>query len=163
MKGFRKTSSAKIPCMNWRSCIAKTDENGNPGLSVLDHCRIVGEVSRALLDHIAPTVTDLLGENPALVAALHDIGKASPGFQKKCWGSHLLDTAPELAKYHGAMEELHARVSEAALNSYMDARFASAPIAAIAGIHHGDRDKPAPMEIKMASLGGRSGQNSAGN
>src|SRR5690349_10340817 len=61
-------------------CWAKTTEDGKPGINVRDHCLNVGCVAEALLAEV------ILRAPPGAVtlAALHDVGKVSPGFQKKC-------------------------------------------------------------------------------
>ena len=62
-------------------CWAKTTEDGQPGISVRDHCLNVGSMAEALL------VGALLAAprpGVATLAALHDVGKVSPGFQRKC-------------------------------------------------------------------------------
>src|SRR3954468_22714984 len=61
-------------------CWAKTTEDGKPGINVRDHCLNVGCVAEALLAEV------LLPAPPGAttLAALHDVGKVSPGFQKKC-------------------------------------------------------------------------------
>jgi len=64
---------------------AKTDTEGNPGLSVFEHCCHVGWVAFELLQqsrnipHIK--ITPLAA---AVIAATHDVGKWSPGFLCKC-------------------------------------------------------------------------------
>jgi CRISPR-associated endonuclease/helicase Cas3 len=57
---------------------AKTID-GLPGISVLDHCLNVGTVAQALLRRIHPLVID----GVATMAAAHDVGKISPGFESK--------------------------------------------------------------------------------
>ena len=57
-------------------CWAKTTEDGQPGISVRDHCLNVGCVAEALAGRAAARCPTL--------AALHDVGKVSPGFQRKC-------------------------------------------------------------------------------
>lgn len=134
-------SHEEIPALPWQECFAKTTEDGRPGLSVLEHCRNVGEVARALLSEIPPPVVPLLGGNPGCVAALHDIGKVSPGFQLKYFSDSLRTRLPELARH--AVEGYctrHAEISEAALLAFLAGDSAAPGIAAVAGIHHGRRE-----------------------
>lgn len=64
---------------------SKTDSEGNPGLSVFEHCRHVGWVAYELVNQ-SKTIPHL-EINPliaSLVAAIHDVGKWSPGFLHMC-------------------------------------------------------------------------------
>ena len=63
---------------------AKTTSCGDPGVSVQDHCINVGCVARALLDSFPPILRNIFPAGIATLAALHDLGKISPGFQVKC-------------------------------------------------------------------------------
>lgn len=65
-------------------CWAKTTSDGRPGISVRDHCLNVGCVAQVLIERLPSRLHNLLPEGAAILAALHDIGKVSPGFQKKC-------------------------------------------------------------------------------
>ncbi len=62
---------------------AKTTPEGSPGINVRDHLRNVGHVARLLGAQNLPLL-DLLGlnlEGVASLAACHDVGKISQGFQ----------------------------------------------------------------------------------
>lgn len=63
---------------------AKTLPNGTPGISVRDHCLNVGCVAEALIERLPQLVKALLPQGAATLAALHDVGKVSAGFQSKC-------------------------------------------------------------------------------
>ena len=63
---------------------AKTLLDGRPGISVRDHCCNVGCVAEALIDTMTPNVRHLLPSGAATLAALHDVGKITIGFQAKC-------------------------------------------------------------------------------
>jgi CRISPR-associated endonuclease/helicase Cas3 len=63
---------------------AKTLPDGQPGISVRDHCLNVGCVAEALLARLPEPLKALLPPGAATLAAVHDIGKISPGFQQKC-------------------------------------------------------------------------------
>lgn len=67
---------------------AKTKPDGQPGISVRDHCLNVGCVAEAIIAGLPPRVRALLpgddGQAAALLAALHDVGKITVGFQAKC-------------------------------------------------------------------------------
>ena len=63
---------------------AKTTPDGEPGISVRDHCLNVGYVAEALIAALLPTVCALLPKGAATLAALHDVGEITIGFQAKC-------------------------------------------------------------------------------
>src|SRR5438876_381835 len=63
---------------------AKTSKDGQPGISVHDHCLNVGCVAEALINLLPRPVRDLLPSGAATLAALHDVGKISTGFLRKC-------------------------------------------------------------------------------
>ncbi len=63
---------------------AKTTPDGEPGISVHDHCLKVGCVAEALLATLPPPIKALLPSGSATLAALHDVGKITIGFQAKC-------------------------------------------------------------------------------
>lgn len=75
-----KESSIVLP-ENYKNAWAKTDEKGNPIVSVIAHCTLAGAIAKELLKtHI---LTHRL--NPAIYgAATHDIGKVSLHFLSKC-------------------------------------------------------------------------------
>jgi len=72
----------------WAKTYRGKDEQGReadlPGISVRDHCLNVGCVAEALLKALPPSIRDLLPPGAVTLAALHDIGKLSAGFQQKC-------------------------------------------------------------------------------
>jgi len=70
--------------IEYERCWAKTTEDGKPGISVRDHCLNVGCVAEALLALLPAQLRELIPAGAATLAALHDIGKVSPGFQVKC-------------------------------------------------------------------------------
>ena len=64
---------------------SKTDSEGNPGLSVFEHCRHVGWVAFELINQGRTIPNTKI--NPliaSVVAAIHDVGKWSPGFLHMC-------------------------------------------------------------------------------
>lgn len=63
---------------------AKTTADGRPGISVRDHCLNVGCVAEAFIAAVPPRVQALLPSGSATLAALHDVGKITIGFQAKC-------------------------------------------------------------------------------
>lgn len=122
----------KIPSIRWQDCAAKTT-----GISVLDHSRYTGEVARALVERLPESVVALLGSNPAAIAALHDVGKVSPGFQKKYFNDRVRQHSSELANMSlDNFEHRHAMIGEVALDAH-----SSSYVAAVAGAHHGVRNE----------------------
>src|SRR6476659_7724647 len=65
-------------------CWAKTTPEGEPGISVRDHCLNVGCVAEVLMAAVPKSVLPLLPTGTAMLAALHDVGKITLGFQVKC-------------------------------------------------------------------------------
>lgn len=63
---------------------AKTCIDGTPGISVRDHCLNVGAVAEALLEELPTIFPEIFLPGAATLAALHDVGKISCGFQVKC-------------------------------------------------------------------------------
>ncbi len=133
------------PPVRHEDCWAKTTPGGRPGISVEQHCRTAGIVARLLAARQPAWLAGRL-ENAAGVtlAALHDIGKVAPGFQKKCpaWlAAHAVD-ASRLA----GLEADHARISQRTGQELLardDLRF----WAAIMGAHHGSlkADRVGPL------------------
>lgn len=151
----KKTKAVKIPVIPWEHCIAKSTIDGTPSISVAEHCRIVGEVSKALIEQLSSSTLALLGDNPPLVVALHDLGKVSPGFQKKLNPEHVLRLAPNLAKLpNTGFETLHARVSEIALGTYLKTCSVEDRAAVVVGAHHGVRSEIAQYTEGTEDLGG---------
>src|ERR1044071_8525887 len=83
-KHLRNTLSDVGYWLGHEHCWAKTKEDGNPGINVRDHCLNVGCVAEALLAAFPPLIKKLFPFGSPTIAALHDVGKASPGFQVKC-------------------------------------------------------------------------------
>ena len=121
---------------------AKTTEDDQPGISVRDHCLNVGVVCKAMLAHGA------LGALPPAftvwLAACHDIGKISPGFQRKCpaWlMTQRLAVEAQKAAWTTA-ESDHSKVSQYTLQFLLREKFGldrndAALWAAVSGMHHG--------------------------
>jgi CRISPR-associated endonuclease/helicase Cas3 len=115
-------------------CWAKTTEDGQPGISVRDHCLNVGCVAEALL------ASALVPPPPgtATMAALHDVGKVLAGFQSKSepWlvAHALRDLA--LREAWNLCESDHAKVSQFTVQQLL-ANWRLDPWAAAVGAHHG--------------------------
>ena len=110
-------------------CWAKTTKDGKPGISVRDHCLNVGCVAEALLALLPEQLHKLIPPGAATLAALHDIGKLSPGFQQKC------DQWQISFKRNAGYESRHQRISQIFLGSLDNGRLRR--WAEAVGAHHG--------------------------
>ncbi len=113
---------------------AKTTPDGRPGISVRDHCLNVGCVAEALIQRLPLALQKLLPPGAVTLAALHDIGKISPGFQQKCevW---VQENAKRFKKADG-YEGNHAWVSQCAIRQELSGGRLLRLAEAI-GAHHG--------------------------
>lgn len=125
---------------------AKTTPEGKPGTSVYEHMIHVGCVARCIAETRPEELKrfNLLPSEIGALAALHDLGKICPGFQRKCeeW---LLDNRLGDIAIHGnwenATETDHGKVSHAAIQDFLHQQgcppgSAKYLAAALAG-HHG--------------------------
>ncbi len=106
---------------------------------MLDHCRVVGYVAKAILDFLPSPVIDRIGDNPVLAASLHDVGKVSPGFQLKYFREALARLGNPLANCHAGFDDNHAAVGELTLASVYGKDGLVPAVAQVAGAHHGSR------------------------
>lgn len=114
-------------------CWAKTQDDGSPGLSVRDHCLNVGCVAEAFVERFPPQLRALVPAGAAALAALHDVGKVSPGFQAKC-PAWLLQNRVEPSSVAGS-ENDHAKISQYTLQELLPDLLRL--WAAVVGAHHG--------------------------
>lgn len=130
MPAPRRKISSVSEAIRHDICWAKTLPDGKPGISVRDHCLNVGCVADALLALLPSHLRDdLLPPGAVTLAALHDIGKVSPGFQQKC------DAWQPSFKRDAGYESRHQRISQILLESLGNGhlqRWAEA-----VGAHHG--------------------------
>lgn len=124
-------------------------ENGSvPGLDVETHCRITGFVARSLVSLFPVEVGKILfPESAPFLAAIHDVGKINPDFQKMIYRAcasgndaavewlSSLNANSESAKRSGM--SFHAKVTQIFLSEkYPEfGKF----VAKIEGMHHGFR------------------------
>lgn len=145
--------SVGLPMPRHEDCWAKTTKDAQgrevPGINVRDHCLNVGCVAEALIELLPQQLRDILPAGAATLAALHDIGKVSPGFQKKCPDWLIRYPLP-----HGIYEGDHAKVSQFTVREMLGAS-GLRPWAAIVGAHHGKLKgalSPQPWEDERRRL-----------
>jgi len=130
---------------------AKTTAEGKPGISVYDHMVNVGCVARCIAE-TSPNFLERFNLQSSVVgalAALHDLGKISPGFQRKCedWlEENDLVTVARNGCWDTAMETDHGKVSHAAIQSYLVEigieRKTAKYVSTVLGAHHGRLTPP---------------------
>lgn len=124
---------------------AKTTSDDKPGISVYDHMLNVGCVASCIADLMSGLLErfQLQSNVIASLVSLHDLGKITPGFQRKCkaWleENKLSDTD---RRYRwDVMEKDHGKVSHATIQDFLSTigvpRNAAQYLAAILGAHHG--------------------------
>lgn len=130
---------------------AKTTAEGKPGISVYEHMINVGCVARCLSE-ISLEFLERFHLTSSLIGALaglHDLGKISPGFQRKCEAWLQENNLSVIARnnvWDSAMESDHGKVSHAAIQEFFldigierkTAKFVSS----LLGAHHGRLNPP---------------------
>jgi hypothetical protein len=120
----KKGENACLPGPRHEDCWAKTTKEDRPGINVRDHCLNVGCVAEALIALLPARLKSLLPRGAATLAALHDIGKVSPGFQMKCADWCVRHPLP-----HGIYEQDHAKVSQFTVRELLGASVERATLA----------------------------------
>lgn len=125
---------------------AKTTSDGKPGISVYDHMVNVGCVARCIAEISSGLVArfNLREWEVGALAALHDLGKISPGFQRKCdaWlEENNLTAVARNGCWDTGTEPDHGKVSHSAIQDFLvqrgTARSIAKFVAAALGGHHG--------------------------
>ncbi|MDP2877591.1 MAG: CRISPR-associated helicase Cas3' [Holophaga sp.] len=120
--------------------------DGQPGISVCEHMLNVGCVAQCLAE-ASPELLARFKLPSAVVgsiAALHDLGKISPGFQRKCPAWLAENGLVEIDRNCGwskTTESSHAKVTHAAVQKSLvefgSERGTASCIATLLGAHHG--------------------------
>lgn len=137
--------------MGFCECAAKSVDGGNrPGISVVEHCRNVAAVAQALLQHLPAPLCAQLREPAVSAAALHDVGKVSPGFQLKYFRPLVSELAPNLATQAlSCFETDHARVGASAVWRHLGNPFECPSAVQVIASHHGSiREDPVACDTK---------------
>jgi len=143
-----------IPVLDYTRCPAKTyrdhlGESQPSPITVRDHCLVVGTIAQALMDRLPVTTRQQLPDNSAALAALHDIGKVSPGFLQRCGTADLCPDLPPLR-----FEGNHCETGQRALLDFLLDRGTSQATAdsysELLGWHHGW-----PCELQYAKADAR--------
>jgi CRISPR-associated endonuclease/helicase Cas3 len=131
------------PAISYELCPAKTwkkkDGSVSTGRTVLNHCQIVGETARCLIQRFPePMRSHLFPAGSEMAAAGHDIGKVSPTFVAKILAASGVDykSIPELSSTNPELEKGwggHAGVSQATAEDIDTPKY----VAQILGQHHG--------------------------
>ncbi|NOY82158.1 MAG: hypothetical protein GXP31_14265, partial [Kiritimatiellaeota bacterium] len=94
----RRHTAPPLSALPYTDCAAKTQPDGSPGVSVLDHGVRTAEVARELVRFLPRGLRETFGTAAVSAAAAHDVGKVSPGFQKKIANPALTAQTPEVAR-----------------------------------------------------------------
>lgn len=144
MLGPRTKNNSCSNALQLNDCLAKTYKTRfgekRAGRQVLNHCQIVGEVARELLNRLPDwLVSELFPKGSELIASSHDIGKVSPTFQEKIYrgtDGYRHNSKPGLEKFNPDTEKQwggHAGVSQATAKYLKLGKY----IPEILGQHHG--------------------------
>lgn len=138
MPAPRRPTATDVSNVNYEICWAKTLPDGRPGILVRDHCLNVGCVAETLIQLLPEQLRVLLPRGAVTLAALHDVGKVSPGFEAKSEAWLVRQGLKERALREGwrSQESDHAKISQSAIQKlFTQSRLY--PWAAIVGAHHG--------------------------
>jgi len=132
-------------CQLWAKTFEDAESGQLPGISVSDHCLNVGCVAESFLSALPPQLLAIFPRGAATLAASHDIGKITLGFQSKCpsWLAKLDLDDRSMREIALSLSD-HAYVSQYFLQEHLRA-FNSNAWAIAVGSHHG---KPKGRVIK---------------
>lgn len=140
----RDTQSLRneLPARPLDDCWAKKPIDGSNGMSVLEHSRIVGMVAQAIWASLPRSAKDVLPADFASIAAVHDVGKVSPGFQDR-----------KMRNLPSQFCDDHTVIGDAAVQRLLGHR-ARAARARIVNMHHGSEHGAPPRTDEVDLYGG---------
>ena len=139
-KMIQKGKQHEYPALSRQKCIAKSTKDGSPGITVYQHSLNAANVAKELSRLFT---TKFIKKWGISLAALHDVGKISPGFQKKHFNNYLREELPELAEVQFSnFCGNHAEISEAAIREFLNEFLDDSASGEVAGAHHGTRKNP---------------------
>jgi CRISPR-associated endonuclease/helicase Cas3 len=133
---------------------AKTDSDGCPATSVRQHCLNVGNVAQELISRLPWALRNLLPSGVTSLAALHDIGKISPGFASKCTKWLTQQGFDKIAAKEDWINQQsdHARISQWVVQTLLSNGKLD-PWAAAVGAHHGRIKGRTLTRFKVGRIG----------
>ncbi len=143
--------------MFWAKTVRDARGLETPGINVRDHCLNVGCVAEALRDTLPAALRKLLPPGAVTLAALHDVGKVSPGFLVKCalWLARFNLEAVAAKENWVNQQSNHALVSQWTLQQL----FRNSKLhgwSAVVGAHHGRLNERTLGLWKVRAVGGNS-------
>lgn len=133
--------------LSWKKCFAKSTDDDDAGVSVSEHCTLAGLLAQRLRD--SKQVENLLPNSAPFLVSVHDVGKVSPGFLKRCSNRALETLLPQLAAADAeakGWERNHAEIGEAAFRAWAESEGQKdsdwMDWAMAIGSHHGFRAEP---------------------
>lgn len=154
-------SKSSLKALPLERCLAKSVENDmgqtSLGVSVKDHCRITGFVAEELLKVLAPSQKLFLPNSAVFCAAVHDIGKVCPDFQRMIYKSVEIEAIPkelQNADENRAKRKeasFHGKVSQVTIEKFVKE---SGTLCLLEGMHHGFKPNPSPIDESAVIYGG---------
>jgi CRISPR-associated endonuclease/helicase Cas3 len=157
------TPKKETNAVSYTECPAKTFEQKDgskvTGQTVFNHCQIVGEVAKELIQRFP--LPHLFPKGAAFAAANHDIGKVSPTFYNKihtaCNKSNSEKHYPLIAGFNAELESRwggHAGVSQVSAAAMRTPRY----LPEILGQHHGFSPNVSTYSAEADVFGGKAWQ-----
>jgi CRISPR-associated endonuclease/helicase Cas3 len=157
MRFKEKIMDKKNNILALKDCLAKTiklNDEVIPGVSVFEHCKIVGLVARELINRQPEWIKDrFFPKGSELVAAVHDVGKVSPYYQEKIHNALKTEEFPKGQKLGLGDPNLdreigyHSAVSQISIKS-------KKYISEIIGRHHGSTSNIVSSDKNAEIYGG---------